>query len=246
MKVNFWGVFFLVLAWTPVPSSADSLPDFPFIIVDGEATREVPPDQVRINMTLLVFDQNADVALNQLAETSARVMEILHANGVSDDQVEAAQVDKRVEREGERYRPNGEILGYTVYRTMFVELDDLTNFSEIAATLSALDNLTSFHTQFDTAQRTDIQVELQREAVADARVEANLLVEALDVEIDSVYAVAGDRAFRNLRALFEGGNPVTHAAAMSAPAEYSPAVEMYIPDAITLAASVTIVYRISD
>ncbi len=101
---------------------ASPLPDFPFVAVTGQSSKQVAPDSVTVTFRITTFHQTAEVANAQLSQASTKVLAVLKANGVSDEQVTAYELEKSEKRKRDDNYNELEILGYDLNRRFEVRL----------------------------------------------------------------------------------------------------------------------------
>lgn len=135
-----------------------------------------------------------------------------------------------------------EILGYEVSRSLTIELQDLSKYSELISDIVAIDNVSGVRTEFDVKNRKDIERELINVASKDAQNKAEQMAESLETKIHSVYAISQNSNFGSFFATF-GARSEQIMADMA----YSPnraRVAMFVPKKITISQGINVVFEI--
>ena len=189
MRILFAVTPLFLVILLPGPSQAE-WPQFPFVHVEGEATIEVPPDEATIRVSLTVFHKESEVGLETLQVQLTKAVDVLEQAGVPEDQITGFDLEKMVVRSRDDDHNELEILGYYFSRDFEVELTDLEMFSALVAELMTIDNVTKVDADFDIENRDRVEANLVREAGEDARRRAEAMARAMDVSIDSVFAIS--------------------------------------------------------
>jgi uncharacterized protein len=183
-------VALVVLAgFAPSPSVAD-WPDFPFVHVEGEARLQVPPEQATIGVSMATFHADSSVALETMQAQVGKVLEVVAAAGIPDNQITAFDLHKSVQRARDERYSQLEILGYEFSRSIEVELTDLDKFASLVADLAAIDNVASVDAYFGLEDPDDIDTRLVQRAAEDARRRAEDMARSMGVTIESVFAIS--------------------------------------------------------
>lgn len=221
-------------------SSASPIPDFPFIVADGRAEREVPPTNATVNFTVLAFSKSSEEATNTVQSALGKVITALKAEGVGEKLIRAHDLDKSAVRNRDKDTNNDtDILGYEVSRKVELKLPDLANYPKIVRALMAADHVSSVGSTFDTSKREEVEAELTGEACVKARKRADLLAKGAVVTIDQVYAVSdselydvGEHFGFGYSGVLRGGDP-------------PPEIPLFVPSTIRLYASIKILYKLA-
>ena len=179
------------LAITPAYGQIPS-PDFPHVMVSGQAKILVAPDIATIEFEVLAFGQSSSGALKQMQTQVLLALEVLESGDIPAEAITAYAVEKKVERA----RQGGnqlEILGYFVSRRFSVDLDDLSSFNELITALIQIDNLTMEYATFDVADRQAIKSELTSQAAENARLNAEIMAGGVGAKVRSVFSVYVDQ-----------------------------------------------------
>ncbi|WP_049723300.1 SIMPL domain-containing protein [Gilvimarinus polysaccharolyticus] len=230
----------LVLSLT---ASAQSIPEFPFITVTGEAEIEVAPDTVTVNFQIMEFNKSAELAMNTVAERGAEVVTLAKEHDLTHEQIESYAIDKQVRRNRENMNGNMEIIGYEVTQRFTLTINGLDTYEKIMNQLMRMDNTTGLNASFDVSNREEVMTSLVAKAGADARGRANNLAAALDTKIKSVYAITEDAGFDNVMARF--GVSAEKYGALSMTADRGRSFDLFAPQTITLNKRINVIFKIT-
>ena len=160
---------FLALILFSAQSFAKDIPDFPFLSVTGTAEIEVAPDMATISFSTIAVEPKAETAVATINQRAVDIVSMLAKQGVDKKDIESYQIDKqaRYQRYGNDEPPG--INGYQVTQRFTVELQSVTNYSDILGALMKLDNVENINTQFDIQDREQTEQALMTQAGQDAR-----------------------------------------------------------------------------
>jgi len=234
-------VIFLSVLAAPTTVAADGWPDFPFLVAEGNATAKVPPDKAKLSLSVSAFDANSSVAVETVQNRIGKVLSVFKKYAVPATSITSHNLVKEVERSSED-RVELEIIGYYVSRRMSVNLDDISQFSDLVADLASLDNVSSINTAFDVSNREDIEANLMSSAGSDARRKAESMARGMDTSLGSIFAISESSVSSSL-ALFgmDDGSPY-YAGAPSSLGGY--AATVFVPSTITLRQSVNVIFEL--
>jgi len=226
---------------------ASPIPDFPFVTVAGNSSKQVAPDKATLSFHITSFHQSSEVANAQLTQTVNKVLTILKANGVSDKQITAFEVEKHQKRKRDDNVSYSDldVIGYDMFRRFEVEITDLKKYPALMTQLYATDNAHSFETTFDNSQRESIKAGLIGEAAAQARKNAEMMAEGLGVKIHSVFAFNDTGSFEDFVVTFSlinaGGQVQVQGASMGS----DDVQQIFIPQSIEISKTVNVIYKIT-
>lgn len=224
-------------------ASAQSMPDFPFITVTGEAEVEVAPDTVTVNFQVMEFNKSAELAMDTVAERGAEVLKLAKEHGLTHEQIESYAIDKQVRRNRENMNGNMEIIGYEVTQRFSLDIDGLETYEKLMNKLMRMDNTTGLNASFDISNREEVMTSLVAKAGADARARADNLAAALDAKIKSVYAITEDAGFDNFMARF--GVSAEKYGNISMAADRGRSFDLFAPETITLSKRINVIFKIN-
>lgn len=221
---------------------ASPLPEFPFINVTGEARLEVAPDKARIQFVIRQTADTAEAATSAVYKQSNDLMQFLAANGVTDSDIDAAQINKEALYKDYNDRA---ITGYEASQPVAVTLNQLSNYVAIMDYLFKQPQIFSINGSFDSSQREQHELKLSEQAGSDARRRAEQLAAAQGVKISSVFAITEAGGWGQLAGDFGfAGNAVSFGALRKNAEMADSSVSLVLPQHITLQKSVNVIYKI--
>lgn len=234
----------LVMALCAFFSSASTLPDFPFVAVTGQSSKQVAPDSATLSFRITTFHASSDVAQAQLAQASSKVLALLKANGVTDSQISAFELEKTAKRKRDEQYNELDVLGYDLNRRFDITLADLKKYPDLMTQLYATDYVHDLSTSFDTSDRSNIETALIVAAAAQAKQKAEQMAEGLGVKIHSVFAFNDNGSFDRFFATFAAGESGMVSSAMMAD-RAAGAQQVFIPQSIEISKTVNVIYKIT-
>lgn len=222
--------------------AASSLPDFPFINVTGEAKLEVAPDKAQLQFVIRHSADTADKATATIYTQGRDLLAFLAAKGITEADIEASQIDKTPLYKDYNDRT---IIGYEASQPITVTVNSLDIFPEVVNYLFTSDNVFSIRSSFDSSKRDSYEQELTVKAGQDATSRANNLAKALNVRIDSVYAISEDGGWNmlaNNSGFIESG--MVYAAMARSDKATDISGNLILPKHINLQKSVKVVYKL--
>ena len=235
----------IVLVLSTFCSLASPLPDFPFVAVTGESSQQVAPDSAKLSFRVTTFHQSSEVANAQLAQASSKVLALFKANGISDTQITAFELEKSAKRKRDEHYNELEILGYDLNRRFEVAITDLKQYPTLMQQLYATDYVHDLASSFDISNREEIETALITAAAAKAKKKAEQMAEGLGVKIQSVFAFNDNGSFDRLFATFVSSDSVAVAGSMMADRAASPQQQVFIPQSIQISKTVNVIYKIT-
>lgn len=200
------------------------------IQVSATGQVEAEPDQSIVRVAVMATGEDATTARDRLAENVSRMREALRQAGIDDDQVRTAFFD--IDQDYRETREGREPAGYRAIQAFEVTLSNVTRTGEIidVAVNNGANRVDGVEFTLADDTRSELRADALRAAVSNARVDANVLANASDLEIVGVRAVSTG----------EGGfTPHRTEVAMEA-ADAATTVE---PGPVTVTASVTVTYN---
>lgn len=236
--------FALVMLLCAFFSRASTLPDFPFVAVTGQSSKQVAPDSAKLSFRITTFHASSDVAQTQLAQASSKVLALLKANGVTDSQISAFELEKTAKRKRDEQYNELDVLGYDLNRRFDITLADLKKYPDLMTQLYATDYVHDLSTSFDTSDRGNIETALIAAAAAQAKQKAEQMAEGLGVKIHSVFAFNDNGSFDRFFATFAAGESGMVSSAMMAD-RAAGAQQVFIPQSIEISKTVNVIYKIT-
>jgi uncharacterized protein YggE len=170
---------------------------------------------------------------------------VLKANGVSDEQVTAYELEKSEKRKRDDNYNELEILGYDLNRRFEVRLSSLKQYPALLAQLYAAEYVHNLNSVFDTSERDAVETALISAAAAQARKKAEQMAEGLGVKIHSVFAFNDSGSFSSFFATFGvTDSTLVNNAEMSASRTGS-AQQVLVPQFIEISKTVNVIYKIT-
>ena len=226
-------------------AQTEKLPSFPFLVVSGRSEIHVPPDKVSITFTVLEFNTSAEIAVRTVQETSLKVVALCEKHGIPLDAISSESLEKETQRSrGENYQ-SLEVLGYQVFQTFNINLDDLTVFPEFSNDILSLNNVVGFNTKFDVQNRESLIETLFTKASSDAKQRANVLASAMSVDLGPVYGISDGTEITDFSAVYQLSTQ--YRALASASMRDGGSVEefaLFQPKTIELEKSVKVIFKI--
>ncbi|BBO27046.1 hypothetical protein AltI4_14340 [Alteromonas sp. I4] len=246
--MNRWTRRIAILCVTTLISAASlasSLPDFPFVTVQGIASKELPPDRADVSFTIETFDEKAETADRILADTTVAVLNVLSTLNIPDSAITAFEISKYTKRErGDNYQDLA-ILGYEMSRDFTVELDNIDDYAPLFEALMKMQNVADVGSHFSVSNADEITLSLISAAAANAKAKAQTMAAGLDVKLGKVFAFNDSGSFDNFFASF-GVSTSEYAERMRMQVSglRQRSTTVFIPQTITLSKTVNVIYRI--
>ncbi len=239
-------VFLLIgsasVAALSLPSFANTAPDFPFIVVNGQASVAVTPDKAKISLNILSVDRQSKQALETVALRGREMVKLALKFGIDQTKIKSFSLSKRIIRDKTRGYQQGEISGYEVSQRFVLELSDIINYSELMDGLVAMNNVNNVQISFDVSTRAKITSNLVKQAGEDAKTKAQDLAAGLGAKLGRVFAASTDANFSSYMATFglnEQSMPRMEAMSFKA-GQYN----LFVPETIDISQSINVVYRL--
>jgi uncharacterized protein len=222
-----------------------ALPNGPYLIADGSATLEAPPDFVIIKFTLSKTAPTTAEAAQVVDGKTKDVLEVLHSFKIPEKDIRASSVSVSADYD---YQASKQIYaGQQVSRDFKVTLNDLGNYSALMqkllkANIDSIDNIT-----FDTIHHSAYDNKLMQMAIRDAHDRGMQMAKTVGATLGNAYALASHdyESFLGngfpLQSALNGRVPMLASVAPPPP----PPPGYVVPKSITISYDVTIVYAMS-
>ena len=231
-------LFLLMIAALPLANAQD-WPGGPFLIAEGDARVDVPPEKATIELRVVAFAKESEAAVATVQQQVTRVLEAFEVFEIPSEAITSFSLRKNVER-AQQDGQGLEILGYYVTRRIEADVSDLSRFGDLVAAVVGLDNVSRVDARFDVNNRDDIEARLTHDAGADARRKAENMAAAMAVSVGNVRAIS-ETEFR-----FDGMAfhelPAAVYPRMSAARPYEDTV--FVPATIAIRQSLNVVFEI--
>ena len=215
----------------------------PKLVVRGEATLNVPADQMRLNVGVVTNADSADMALSENSTIMKRVEEDLKKSGLGENEYKTGQFQiqprwsQPPRKQTADWKPH--IVGYTVTNRLKIKTTKLDIAGDLIAAANNAGANTIDSIFFDLSEPRRYRADAIRTATANAIDDAVTLAEAASTELIRVLSMRLDNVFseplRMRRERFSKESGI----AMAAPA---PVIK---PGEVTVRASVVITYEIT-
>lgn len=170
------------------------------ITVSASGTAQAQPDQAVLRVSSIAVAANSSAAADRLARNVTQLREALLAVNLSEDQVRTVRYDLfRQEPEREPRTAGANRTEFVARQTLEIRLNDTDRAGEIVdvAVGNGASQVEDVTFTLSEATRRDLQQRALREAVGDARGQAEAIAAAADLELAAVRSIATD-----------GGGPV--------------------------------------
>ncbi len=168
------------------------LPDKPYIYVEGRADIQKPADIVTLRFELVARGPEQPKANHEVQSKANKIFTMLKERKITDNDVIAASIHTEPEFErGENlpYR-SGKLIGYKVSRLFEVKVRDVAIFPKLTDELIALGGVEFLGIDGGLAKEKEMENEVWDKALANAREGAEKTLSAMNMKIDSVFAIS--------------------------------------------------------
>lgn len=238
--------------WLAVPlmamycmtANASNLPDFPFVLVTGEAKMKVSPDMATITFQLKSSNEDAEKALFSVGKSGRDIVTLLTKLKVKKSDIKSYALRKQVLRNRGKMYGQGEITGYDVTQDFEVTLRDIEQYSFVMDSLIVMKQVNNVNIQFDVSNRQALTQSLVKNAGSDAKQKAVGLALALGSKLGNVFAATQDQGFNAFFARFGLDNPNSGNLQMMKFSERAGNYNMFVPETIELNKTIHVVYKL--
>src|ERR1700754_2844096 len=136
----------------------------PVVVVRGEATREVPPEQAVLSVTASARDRDRETVLTRLAARSASVRAVLDAYGEGIEKRETSQVSIYPDMKRRSDTP----VAYVGSAGTTVTVTDFALLGELMVRLAGLDQVAVSGPWWQLRPGSKAGADVRAEAIADA------------------------------------------------------------------------------
>jgi uncharacterized protein YggE len=216
------------------------LPDKPYIYVEGKAEIEKPVDMVTLRFDLVARNPDQAKANQEVQAKATKVLALLNDKKVARSDVIAADIKSEPEFESdEAGRKKGKIIRYSVTRRFEVRVRNLEVFPKLVDELIGIPGTEFTDITGALTKQKDVENEIWRTALANAREQGEKTAKAMGVTIDSVFAIS-PKPFAQLRSDIFGSDyaGATERAYVTGPPEY-------LLGPMTVSQTVHVIYLIS-
>jgi uncharacterized protein YggE len=238
--------FLFALLVLPISAFADGgLPAQPYLYVVGTATIEKPADVIICKFNLVATAPEQPKANAEVQTKAGKIFAIFKERKIADADVIAENIQSRPEFEEEENHGHrhDKVIGYTVTREFETKVRDLLVFPKLVDELIALGGVQFSETKGDLTKRFELEEQLTDKALANARERAEKTAKAMNIKIESVFAISPS-IFTEIQSNIFGGERVVVTGTYIPTPEKQEAPE-YRLEPITLSQSAHVIYLIS-
>jgi len=232
----------VLLACVTLPLSLfgqGGLPDKPYIYVEGKAEIEKPADMVTLLFDVVARNPDQAKANQEVQAKATKILALLNDKNIARSDIIAADLKSEPEFEiEETSRKKGKILRYSVTRRFEVRVHNLEAFPKLVDELIGIPGTEFTSITGTLTKEKEVEDEIWRNALTNAREQAEKTAKAMGVTIDSVFAIS-PKPFAQIRGDIFGSDyaAATERAYVTGPPEY-------LLGPMTVSQSVHVIYLI--
>jgi len=178
----------LLLSIISISSFASVIPNEPHIYVEGYAEKEISPDQIKISVSIVSTNLDADVAKQEIDEKSLKIFESTKNLGLDANQITATpiQIFPAIERDNGKRIDNGT----RVSRNIDIVLKDLTKYPLLNDALISAEITSKISSTVELADERAVKKSVLMLAIKDAKLKAQEIASIQGKKIKDVYSVS--------------------------------------------------------
>lgn len=228
---------------TDVMAGVSPLPDGPYVVADGEATLQVPPDTAIIEFSLSRTAKTTALAAQAVDDKTAAALKVVKDLSIPLDDVHASSVEVRADYDyqGEKQTYKGQL----VERDVRITLHDLSKFSALMQGLLDV-NIDEMHqVDFSSSHDAENKRKAMDAAIDDAHAQADEMATHAGRHLGNAYSMASNeyRSFQTQGFPFAFTMPA-EADVLAAPAGRGSRTYV-VPKTIEAHYKVTVVYTLT-
>jgi len=163
------------------------------IVVSGSHSVDAAPDNARIHLSIVASGESSAAVRDKLSTNASALRDALVVNGpLGSDQLRSARF-----RIGENHRAEREpdVDPYRGYHRFVITLDSVDNVETVIDSSVEVANIEVDHVEFGLSdeRRAELRKEVLREAMTNARSEAELLASTEGLTLETAESVMTDR-----------------------------------------------------
>jgi uncharacterized protein YggE len=170
------------------PVLASTIPEYPFVHVTGSNFRIEMPDIATLDFQIVAADADAAAARAVIDARMAEVRELMVKLSIEPDDMQVREVRQSVRKE----RAADGAAVYELSADVHIRLRNIANWPALGGGLLGKPNLDSFAADFDLSTMEQVNDEMVRAAIADARRRAEVMAAASGRRLGPVTAVTAD------------------------------------------------------
>ena len=180
----------------PVFAGTSPLPDGPYVVADGEATLQVPPDTATIGFSLSHTGTTTAIAAKVVDDKTAAALKVIKDLSIPLDDVHASSVEVRADYDyqGEKQTYKGQ----NVSRDVRVTLHDLGKFAALMQGLLDANIDEMGQVAFSSSHETENKRKTMDAAMDDAHTQADEMATHAGLHLGKAYSIASNE-YRNFQ-----------------------------------------------
>lgn len=208
------------------------------ITVTGTGHAEIAPDRATLQVSIVARHKTVAAAQAEAASVAARILELTDDMDIERSKVDTTGASVRPDYRWNRSTEQQELIGYIAERQMSIEIEDLDKLGALVEGAVEAGVNQVMPPQLDSSKRRDAYRQALRAAAEDARLNAEQLADALDATLGGVIRIDAS----------QGGMqpPVPYPMQARALAMESDAAQTYNPADLSFAATVTVIFALTD
>lgn len=171
----------LALLILPLAASANELPTYPFVHVNGSAYVNVVPDQGSVDFELAARDAKVEPAAAQVQTRAQEIRTLAQSLGIRTSDLDIDNPRAEWTKDGN---------AYVVKVQVHINVRDLGKWAALVQPILAMQNVDGLMTAFDTSERTRVESELLVQALADATRKAGVIAGGVGRKLGTVAGVS--------------------------------------------------------
>jgi uncharacterized protein YggE len=178
----------LFLSIFTISSFASVIPKVPHIYVEGYAEKEITPDQIKISVSVVSTNLDADIAKSEIDKKSLIIFESTKKMGINANQITATpiQILPAIERENGKRIDNGT----RVSRNIDIVLKDLTKYPILNDALISAEITSKISSTVELADERAVKKSVLMLAISDAKLKAQEIAEIQGKKLKDIHSVS--------------------------------------------------------
>jgi uncharacterized protein YggE len=182
------------------------LPDKPYIYVEGKAEIEKPADMVTLRFDVVARNPDQAKANQEVQTKASKILALLRDTKVAQEDIIAADLKSEPEFESDDSgRKKGKIIRYSVTRRFEVNVREVSAFPKLVDEFVGITGVEFTEITPGLTKAKKIEEEMWEAALVNARDQATKTAKAMEVTIDSVFAISRT-SFPEIRAKMFGSD----------------------------------------
>jgi uncharacterized protein YggE len=229
----------LLLAATALPGVAADLPNHPFIHVSATADQYMLPDVGEIDIDIVSLEPDAEAAFKLVNERLESSRALFAQHGIASEDVLVQDIVRRPRKV--EVLPEGQPVPMETRVSLHLTVRDLGQWTPLLRALLVMKDLESLSVSFNRSDREKVESELLQQAIGSARLKAQDIARGVGARLGPAtgVSIAPLRNLSNAMGMASDSN-----ARASAGRRSGPKADMALVQAMRLAQSVDVIYRI--